>query len=137
MAAAEYGPGTRALLDSNDCLNLLKHYFTNPEQATDLRIAVIRNKSLKDLPPATLVTCEVDPLRDEGRAYGEKLKVGVYRQLRCSALDVRTPRNRGLLLGSLRHACPGFLSFQDSVCLWSARPLQLLLSTDLRAHGDG
>ncbi|CAL5228497.1 g11644 [Coccomyxa viridis] len=69
----ECGPGTKGLLDSSDALWLTKHYLTRPEDATDPRFAVIRADH-KGLPPATVITCEVDPLRDEGKAYAEKLK---------------------------------------------------------------
>ena len=74
MDAAECVPGTKGLLDSGDALWLTKHYLTRPEDATDPRFAVIRADH-KGLPPATVVTCEVDPLRDEGKAYAEELKV--------------------------------------------------------------
>ena len=71
---AEHPAGTKALLNNDDALWMIKHYFEKPEDAMDPRFAVIR-RDLKGLPPATVITCEVDPLRDEGKAYADKLKV--------------------------------------------------------------
>lgn len=74
-AAAEFGPGTRGLLERDDAKFMLQTYIKDGKDATDPRFAVIRAADHKGLPPATVITCEVDPLRDEGMAYAEKLKV--------------------------------------------------------------
>jgi acetyl esterase/lipase len=46
--------------------------YCSPADRTDPRVSPIRGK-LADLPPAYVVTCEFDPLRDEGIAYGDAL----------------------------------------------------------------
>lgn len=53
-------------------------YLNNPADGNDPRISILRSNDLSGLPPATIINAEIDPLRDEGEAYGEKLKaVGV------------------------------------------------------------
>ena len=46
--------------------------YCSPADRTDPRASPIRGK-LAGLPPAYIVTCEFDPLRDEGIAYGDAL----------------------------------------------------------------
>jgi cation diffusion facilitator CzcD-associated flavoprotein CzcO/acetyl esterase/lipase len=66
---AENGTGyflTRSLMD------WFWDLYCSPADRTDPRVAPLRGK-LEGLPPAFVVTCEFDPLRDEGVAYAEAL----------------------------------------------------------------
>ena len=50
------------------------HYFAKPEEAADPLAAPLRAPDLRGLPPATVLTAEFDPLRDEGEAYAARLR---------------------------------------------------------------
>ncbi len=45
-----------------------------PEDLQDPRLDVVGKADLKGLPPATVITAEIDPLRSEGKALADKLK---------------------------------------------------------------
>jgi acetyl esterase len=49
-------------------------YLREQADADDQRASPLRARSLADLPPALVITAEFDPLRDEGRAYAERLQ---------------------------------------------------------------
>lgn len=48
-------------------------YLTDLAQVTDPRVSPLRAADLSGLPPALIYTAGFDPLRDEGRAYAERL----------------------------------------------------------------
>lgn len=58
---------TKALMDY-----FFEHYAGDADLA-DPRLSPLRADDLSNLPPAFIVTCEFDPLRDEGNAYAEAL----------------------------------------------------------------
>ena len=50
------------------------HYLSSSDDVQDFRVSPLLAASFDGLPPALVLTAECDPLRDEGRAYAEKLR---------------------------------------------------------------
>ncbi len=50
-----------------------KQYMKSPEDGTNPYLSPLQAKSLKGLPPATVITVEIDPLMSEGKAYADRL----------------------------------------------------------------
>jgi len=46
----------------------------DPALRTDPRVSPLREPDLAGLPAAIVITCEHDPLRDQGEAYAERLR---------------------------------------------------------------
>lgn len=46
----------------------------SPEEADDWKLSLLRAPRLAGLPPATVITAQIDPLRSEGKAYADRLK---------------------------------------------------------------
>ncbi len=83
---------TRSYIENGDgyglTFALMRWFWDNycdPADRLDPRASPLRAKDLSNLPPAMVVTCEFDPLRDEGRAYAAALaKAGVAVKELCA-----------------------------------------------------
>lgn len=76
-----------------------RHYLSDAAQGRDPLASPLRAKSLAGLPPATVITAEFDPLRDEGEAFAERLM--------ASGVKTRLTRYDGVF--------HGFFSMADAI----------------------
>lgn len=56
---------------------MMKWFFQNasePADATNPKLAILRTPDLSNLPSATVITAQIDPLQSEGKAYADKLR---------------------------------------------------------------
>ncbi|SES67976.1 acetyl esterase [Salinibacillus kushneri] len=68
-----------------------KQYFNDPEERNQPYASPIFFEKLGKLPPATLLTAQYDPLRDEGKAFADELK--------ANGVDVFYKNYEGLIHG--------------------------------------
>ena len=52
----------------------INHYLRSPADAKQANASPLLATDFSNLPPALVLTCEFDPLRDEGEDYGKKLQ---------------------------------------------------------------
>ena len=80
-------------LSTGDMQWFWRQFIGGHEERDDPRIAPLR-ATAAGLPPAHIITAELDPLRDEGEAYGE--------HLRRAGVDARIVRVPGMVHGFAR-----------------------------------
>jgi len=51
-----------------------RYYLNGPQDAANPYFSILRAPDLHGLPPALVITDDVDPLRDEGEAYAQRLR---------------------------------------------------------------
>jgi acetyl esterase len=73
-----------------------QQYLQDTGQGDDPLASPLRDETLADLPPTTLITAEFDPLRDEGEAFA--------RRLQQAGVSVRVQRCEGMVHGFISMA---------------------------------
>ena len=72
------------LIDQETLDHDLLHYLPDGVDLADSRISPLRADEFSGLPPACIHTAECDPVRDEGRAYADRLRLaGVEASYTC------------------------------------------------------
>ncbi len=73
------------MLPETSILWFKEHYLPDPKLETDPRVSPLFAPDLSGLPPALVVTAGFDSLRDEGRAYADRMRdAGVKVEYVCS-----------------------------------------------------
>jgi len=54
-------------------LKFIDEHYVNGSDPNETRLSPLFEKDLKKIPPAYLLTCGLDPLRDEGKLYADRL----------------------------------------------------------------
>ncbi len=77
-------PATECLVPREDLAWYYKEYYGADADARDFRVSPIFADDLSGLPPALIITAEHDTLRDEAKAYADRLgSSGVRRKYSC------------------------------------------------------
>jgi len=87
------------LMDEATLAHDLKYYLAIGDDPTDPRISPLRLNDVSVLPQACIHTAECDPLRDEGRAYSDRLNLaGVKTIYRCHSGMIHMFYGMGMLI---------------------------------------
>jgi acetyl esterase len=76
-------------LEAGDIEWFNAQWVPDPALRTDPRVSPLREPDLAGLPAAIVITCEHDPLRDQGEAYADRLQ--------AAGVPVRRRREAGLV----------------------------------------
>jgi len=98
-------------------LKFIDEHYVAGADAHDTRLSPLFETDLKGLPPAYVLTCGLDPLRDEGKLYADNMS--------CHGVKVRYHHEK-----AMPH---GFLNF--SRAFPKARTIPLDVAEFLRRHG--
>ncbi|MBU6317362.1 MAG: alpha/beta hydrolase fold domain-containing protein, partial [Acidobacteria bacterium] len=73
LSRPSYTENAEGFLLTRALMTWFWNHYCDPADRTDPKASPLRHPNLAGLPPAMIVTCEFDPLRDEGNAYAAAL----------------------------------------------------------------
>ena len=75
MSSSSYEENAEGYLLTRDSMDwFIGHYLSGGAEAKDPRVSPLYADDVRGAAPALVITAEFDPLRDEGEAYGERLR---------------------------------------------------------------
>jgi acetyl esterase/lipase len=114
------------LVDRATLQHDMKHYLGEGDDPSDPRVSPLRAADLTGLPPTVVHTAEFDPLRDEGRAYADRLEAsGVRTIYRC---------HPGMI--HLFYGMGGLLPYARTAFALMGTDVRALLAVPPAAQGD-
>lgn len=114
MDTESYNTNAEGYLLTRESMVWFWNHYVGDTFADNALVSPLKTTDLSNLPTATVLTAEFDPLRDEGEAYGEKLK--------AAGVTTLIKRYDGFI--------HGFISMTDA--LEGARDAVSLLAAELR-----
>jgi acetyl esterase len=100
---SRFAEGT--LLTGEDMLWVRGNYLRDERDFADWRASPLRARDFSRLPPACIITAGFDPLRDEGRAYAERLvRSGVAVTYECFEGQIHGFILMGGVIAAANHA---------------------------------
>jgi acetyl esterase len=105
---------------------LMSLYTGDDTARHDPRASPLLESNLKSLPPTLMMTCQYDPLRDEGMAMAEALYT--------AGADITQQTANGMIHGFINYTsvCAAAAAYYDQALLWLARQLHSSPSVDDR-----
>jgi acetyl esterase/lipase len=73
MSRASYEENAEGYILTRGLMEWFWNHYADPADRADPKASPLKARDLSNLPPALVVTCEFDPLRDEGEAYARAL----------------------------------------------------------------
>jgi acetyl esterase len=109
LTEESYGPVTEGMVLTPATMRyFIGHYLPSPEAGMDWRASPLRAASLRGTPPALVLTCGHDPLRQEGLRYAERLEQD---GVRVTRLDLNDQPHAILTMDKFSAVVPCVLSF--------------------------
>ncbi|RKK04839.1 steryl acetyl hydrolase [Pseudoroseomonas wenyumeiae] len=109
LRAESYGPPTEGMVLTPATMRyFIGHYLPSAGAGLDWQASPLRAASLHGTPPALVMTCGHDPLREEGLRYAERLEQD---GVRVTRLDLNDQTHAILTMDKVSSTVPAVLSF--------------------------